>query len=131
MRPSKTDYYLDIAAQVAKRSTCLRRQYGAIVVRDDQIIGTGYNGSARGIINCCDRGTCQREAMGVPPGERYELCESVHAEVNACLAAGRERCIGATLYIAGWQGDQRLDSPAPCFMCARVIRNCGIKEVIS
>ena len=130
MRPGKIEYYLDIAAQVAKRSTCLRRQYGAVIVKDDQIVGTGYNGSARGITNCCDRGTCQREVMSIPPGERYELCESVHAEVSACLAAGRERCIGGALFLAGWQGDQRLDSPKPCAMCARVIRNCGIEEVI-
>lgn len=130
MRPGKTEYYLDIAAQVARRSTCIRRQYGAILVRDDAIVATGYNGAARGEPNCCDLGYCEREAQGIKPGERYELCRSVHAEANACLHAGRDRCIGATLYLAGWQGDQRLDSPKPCAMCARVIRNCGIEEVI-
>lgn len=132
MRPSKKEYYLNIAAETAKRSTCLRRQYGAVIVKDDQIVGSGYNGSARGEVNCCDTGTCAREALGIPAGERYELCNAVHAEMNACLAAGRERCIGGTLYLAGFdkKTGERLAVAAPCAMCARVIKNCGIERVI-
>ncbi len=92
----KENYYLDIAETVLERSTCLRRQYGAIIVRNDEIVATGYNGAPRGRKNCSDLGYCVREQMRVPRGERYELCRSVHAEANAIISASRNECIGGT-----------------------------------
>jgi dCMP deaminase len=129
MRISKRDYYLEIAATVAKRSTCLRRQYGAVIVKDDMIIATGYNGSARGEPNCCDIGTCWREENNIPHGQQYEKCVAVHAEDNAISQAGRQ-AIGATLYLAGFENGQPIKA-APCLMCERKIKNAGIVEVIS
>lgn len=131
MRPSKREYYLEIASTVAKRSTCLRRQYGAVIVANDRIVATGYNGTPRGADNCCDVGTCKREDLGIAPGERYELCEAIHAEMNACLHAGRDACVGATLYLAGWQDGEPIKQPQPCAMCDRIIRQMGISGVIS
>jgi len=131
MRPNKREYYLEIARTVAKRSTCLRRQYGAVIVVNDRIVATGYNGSPRGADNCCDLGTCRREDLGVAQGERYELCEAIHAEMNACLHAGRDACVGGTLYLAGWQDGEVLEKPEPCSMCERVIKQMGIAGVIS
>ena len=101
MRISKTDYYLNIAREVAQRSTCLRRKYGAVIVKDEQIISTGYNGAPRGEANCYDVGVCERERLLVKAGERYELCKSVHAEQNACLHAGRSKAMGGTMYTIG------------------------------
>lgn len=130
-RPSKTQYYLDIAKAVSERSTCLRRKYGAVIVKDDEIISTGYNGSARGEENCCDKGTCERQMQNVPHGERYELCCSVHAEANAIISAPRNHMIGATLYLYGEEIDGKpIDKPVPCAMCARLIKNAGIKKVV-
>jgi dCMP deaminase len=129
VRISKRDYYLEIAATVAKRSTCLRRQYGAVIVKDDMIIATGYNGSARGEPNCCDIGTCWREENNIPHGQQYEKCVAVHAEDNAISQAGRQ-AIGATLYLAGFENGQPIKA-APCLMCERKIKNAGIVEVIS
>lgn len=129
MRPDKNTYYLDLAAQVAKRSTCLRRQYGVVIVRDDEIISTGYNGSARDEPNCCDTGTCWREAHKVPRGERYELCQSIHAEANAIISAARRDMIGATLYLAGWEDGHRIPAE-PCLMCQRMIKQAGIERVV-
>lgn len=132
MRISKTDYYLNIAREVATRSTCLRRKYGAVIVKDDQIISTGYNGSPRGEINCCDTGICEREQLKIRPGERYELCKSVHAEQNACLHAGRNEAMGATLYLVGIDAKTDEVIPGkPCMMCERIIKQCGIKKVVS
>lgn len=131
-RPSKDAYYLEIASIVAKRGTCIRRNYGAVIVNNDQIVSTGYTGAPRGSSNCCDMDYCVRQENGVPSGERYELCESVHAEMNAVIAAGRERCIGATIYVVGREvetGD--LLSTMPCLLCSRVIRNAGIKTVVT
>lgn len=130
-RPSKTQYYLDIAAAVAARSTCLRRQYGAVIVKDDAIVSTGYNGSARGEINCCDAETCYREEHQIPHGEQYEKCQSVHAEANAIINAGREKTRGATLYLAGFENGLRLENPEPCEMCRRMIINAGIDRLIT
>lgn len=132
MRPEKDQYYLDIAAQVAKRSTCLRRQYGAVIVKNDEIIATGYNGAPRGMRNCCDLGECWREAHNIPHGEQYEKCVSVHAEQNAIISARRQDMIDSTLYLAGLENDERMpsDKVAPCTICARMIRNAGIKEVV-
>ena len=100
-RTSKENYYLDIADAVLQRSTCLRRMYGAIIVRNDEIISTGYNGAPRGRINCTDAGRCARVEMNIPSGERYELCRSVHAEANAIISASRRDMIGSTLYLVG------------------------------
>ena len=131
-RIEKDEYYLNIAREVAKRSTCLRRMYGVVIVRNDSIVGTGYNGSARGEINCCDTGQCERERLNVPSGERYELCKSVHAEQNACLHAGRNACIGATIYVAGIDAKTgETVSGKPCMMCERIIRQCGIARVVT
>lgn len=128
-RISKTEYYLEIAKTVAKRSTCIRRQYGAVLVKNDRIIATGYNGSARGETNCCDVGNCWREFHGVPHGERYEKCVAIHAEDNAIAQAGRT-AYGSTLYLAGFENGE-LISAEPCVMCARKIKNAGIVNVIT
>ena len=131
-RKDKTNYYLDIADTVLERSTCLRRRYGAIVVLNDEIISTGYNGAPRGRKNCVDLGTCTREKLGIPSGERYELCRSVHAEANALLSAARKDCIGGTLYLAGRSfEDGSIIDATPCSMCRRLIINMGIKKVVS
>lgn len=131
-RISKDEYYLQIAKTVALRSTCLRRKYGAIVVRNDIIVSSGYNGAPRGQINCCDIGVCKREQLCIPHGERYELCRSVHAEQNAVIAAGYEKTYGATLYLAGIDAhmEQLIDAPDCCMMCKRVVINSGIERVI-
>lgn len=135
-RLSKHDYYLQIAADVAKRGTCLRRNYGAIIVKNDEIIATGYTGAPRGSNNCCELGTCRRQELNIPSGERYELCRSVHAEQNAIISASRADMIGATLYLYGWEmKDGKFDHPVkaadPCMLCKRFIVNAGIIEVIS
>ena len=129
-RPTKDQYYLEIAKVVASRSTCLRRQYGAVIVSaDDRIIATGYNGAARGEPNCCDVGKCQREELNVPHGERYELCVAIHAEDNALTQAGRA-ANGAKLYLAGFENGKQIQA-CPCLMCSRKIKNSGIIEVIT
>lgn len=131
MRPSKDEYYLKIADAVLRRSTCLRRKYGAVLVKNDEIVSTGYNGSPRGEKNCCDTGKCEREEQGIPKGERYELCCAIHAEDNAITSAGRDKALGATLYIVGRNTmDDSLANPAPCMMCRRKIVNAGIKRVV-
>lgn len=131
-RRDKINYYLDIAETVAERSTCIRRRYGAIIVRDDEIIATGYNGAPRGRKNCGDLGMCKRDQLGIPTGERYELCRSVHAEQNAIISAARKDCIGATMYLAGRSGKtgELLSDTTSCSMCRRFIINAGIKKVI-
>jgi len=130
-RPNKTNYYLSIAKGIAARSTCLRRQYGAVIVKNDAIVSTGYNGAARGVANCCDIGECWREEHGVPHGEQYEKCQGVHAEANAIINASREEMEGATLYLAGFDNGKVIDAPRPCEMCNRLIRNSGIKYVVT
>ena len=129
-RISKDEYYLGIAEAVLRRSTCLRRKYGVVIVKHDVIVSTGYNGAPRGMQNCCDVGYCERERQGVPKGERYELCVAIHAEDNAISAAGRDKCLGATLYICGMEMDGSYAKPDPCLMCNRKIINSGIKKVI-
>lgn len=132
-RTDKINYYLDIAETVLERGTCLRRNFGAIIVNHDEIISSGYTGAPRGRKNCIDAGFCVRETLGVPRGERYELCRSVHAEMNAIISAARNDMIGATLYLAGKEaktGDY-VANPAPCSMCKRLIINAGIKQVIA
>lgn len=130
-RISKELYYLSIAKAVAQRSTCLRRQYGAVIVRNDEIIATGYNGSPRGEPNCCDLGECWRESQNVPHGEKYEACKSVHAEMNAIISASRNQMIGSTLYLAGFENGEPMTDPKPCDICRRLIQNAGIAQVIS
>ena len=131
-RIDKENYYLDIAQTVAGRSTCLRRCYGAIIVKNDEIVSTGYNGAPRGRKNCMDLGYCAREAMNVPRGERYELCRSVHAEANAIISASRRDMVGGTIYLVG--RDARtgalLGDATSCAMCRRQVINAGISRVI-
>ncbi len=130
-RVSKENYYLDIAATVAERSTCLRRKFGAIIVKNDVIVSTGYNGAPRGRKNCTDLLFCYREKLGIPRGERYELCRSVHAEQNAIIAAPREQMLGATMYIACVTPDgELLGGTNSCMMCKRTILNAGIATVV-
>lgn len=132
IRTEKNNYYLDIAQTVLERSTCLRRCYGAIIVRNDEIISTGYNGAPRGRKNCSDLGFCMREQLQIPRGERYELCRSVHAEANAIISASRKECLGATLYLVGRDaktGEILTDATA-CSMCRRMIINAGIEQVV-
>ena len=131
-RISKTNYYLDIAETVLERATCLRRVYGAIIVKNDEIISTGYNGAPRGRANCVDMGYCSREAMKVPRGERYELCRSVHAEANAIISASRRDMVGGTLYLVGRDArtGELLSDATSCSMCRRLVINAGLKEVV-
>ena len=131
-RISKENYYLDIAQTVLERATCLRRVYGAIIVKNDEIISTGYNGAPRGRRNCVDMGYCTREQLRVPRGERYELCRSVHAEANAIISASRNECIGADLYLVGHDArtGEILQDATSCSMCRRMIINAGIKRVV-
>ena len=131
-RLDKENYYLDIAQTVLERSTCLRRWYGAIIVRNDEIVATGYNGAPRGRANCCELGYCVREQMQVPRGERYELCRSVHAEANAIISASRNECIGGTLYLVGRDAatGKLLPDATSCSMCRRTIINAGLERVV-
>ena len=130
MRKNKDDYYLDIAMMVAARSTCLRRQYGAVIVNNDEIIATGYNGAPRGEQNCCDLGECQRIVNDIPHGEKYEMCRSVHAEMNAIISAARKDMIGSTLYLVGFEDGHEI-VPTPCSICERMIKNSGIYELVT
>lgn len=131
-RVSKTNYYLDIAQTVSERSTCLRKKYGAIIVKNDIIVSTGYNGAPRGRKNCSDLNYCIREKMNIPRGERYELCRSVHAEANAIIAASREEMLGSTLYMTciDPQTDEIIPNTSSCGMCKRLVINAGISSVI-
>ena len=131
-RIDKENYYLDIAQTVAGRSTCLRRCYGAILVKSDEIISTGYNGAPRGRRNCVDLNYCTREALNIPSGERYELCRSVHAEANAIISASRRDMVGSTLYLVGKdaQSGELLGDATSCAMCRRQVINAGISRVI-
>jgi len=131
-RVSKHNYYLDIAETVAERSTCLRKMYGAIIVKNDSIISTGYNGAPRGRKNCSDLGICMRDKLGIPRGERYELCRSVHAEANAIIAAPRDQMLGATLYMVCVNSKTReLEAgTSSCMMCKRQVINAGIAQVV-
>ena len=131
-RRSKENYYLDIAEAALERSTCLRRQFGAIIVRDDEIVATGYNGAPRGRRNCSDLGRCTRRELNIPAGERYELCRSVHAEANAIISASRRDMVGSTLYLVGRDGrtGALLGDATSCAMCRRQVINAGISKVV-
>ena len=131
-RRDKTNYYLDIADTVLKRGTCLRRNYGAIIVKNDEIISTGYAGAPRKRSNCCDIGFCLREKLDVPRGQMYEICRSVHSEANAIISAPRSEMIGATLYMVGREArtGEIIKNSNSCPMCKRLIINAGIDKVI-
>ncbi len=131
-RRDKHNYYLDIAETVLERGTCLRRNYGSIIVKNDEIISTGYTGAPRGRKNCLDLGYCNREKMNVPRGQRYELCRSVHSEQNAIISASRKEMIGATLYLVGkiYGTGELVSDASSCAMCKRVIINAGIEKVV-
>ena len=131
MRRDKVNYYLDMADVARERSTCLRRTYGAVIVKNDTIVSTGYSGAPRGRANCIDLGFCMREKLKIPRGERYEFCRSVHAEANAIIAASREQMLGATLYLVGREADGTLMPDAnSCTMCKRMVINAGIEKVV-
>ena len=131
-RVSKHNYYLDIAETVSERSTCLRKRYGAIIVKNDVIISTGYNGAPRGRKNCTDIGSCMRDTLGIPRGERYELCRSIHAEANAIISAARSECIGGTMYLVERDAatGELLENVRPCAMCRRMILNAGLSKLV-
>jgi len=131
MRRDKINYYLDIAETVSQRCTCLRRHYGAVIVREDEIISTGYVGAPRGRKNCTDINSCFREQKQIPRGERFELCRSVHAEANAIISASRKDMIGASLYLTGFDMPQHtyIKNATSCSMCKRLIINAGISTV--
>ena len=131
-RIDKENYYLDIAETVLERSTCLRRMYGAIIVKNDEIVSTGYNGAPRGRANCVDLGCCVRERMNIPSGERYELCRSVHAEANAIISVSRRDSTKATLYLVGKDAatGELIPDATSCSMCRRLIINAGLSKVV-
>lgn len=130
-RRDKINYYLDLADVVSKRGTCLRRNYGAVIVKNDEVIATGYVGAPRGRKNCSDLGVCIRQKMQVPRGERYELCRSVHAEANAIISAEREQMIGSAIYLSGREAatGEYIKNSCSCAMCKRMIINAGIETV--
>ena len=131
-RPDWDEYFLNIAQEVGKRSTCLRRRYGAIIVKDNIIVSTGYNGAPRGEKNCIDTGICERERLHIPKGERYELCVAVHAEQNAIINGDPLKMKDATIYIVGVNVvDETFASGEPCLLCRRMIKNAQIARVIS
>ncbi|MBQ9737432.1 MAG: cytidine deaminase [Clostridia bacterium] len=131
-RVDKYNYYLDIAETVIERGTCLRRNFGAIIVKNDEIVSTGYTGAPRGRENCCTSGFCIREKLAVPRGERYELCRSVHAEANCIISAARRDMIDSTLYLVGrdYVTGNLVENASSCSMCKRLIINAGIKRVV-
>lgn len=131
-RRDKRNYYLDMAQVALERGTCLRRNFGAVIVKDDVIVSTGYTGAPRGRQNCIDIKTCIREQMKIPRGERYEFCRSVHAEANAIISASREEMMGATLYLVGrdMKTGEIMQDANSCTMCKRLIINAGIRQVV-
>ena len=131
-RRDKINYYLDLAEIVSQRTTCLRRRYGAVIVKNDEVISTGYVGAPRGRQNCSDMGICIRQKLDIPRGERYELCRSVHAEANAIISAEREKMIGSTLYLSGREvaTGELIANSCCCSMCKRMVINAGIEKVI-
>jgi len=132
-RPPKEEYYLGIAKEVAERSTCFRLKIGAVIVRDDQIIATGYNGAPRKTKDCLERGFCLREQMSIPHGQRYELCRSCHAEMNAIINAARAgvSLLNGDLYVYGTDSSGKEFDTFPCFLCKKMIINAGLNRVIS
>ena len=133
IRKDKINYYLDLAEVSLERGTCLRRNYGAVIVKNDEVISTGYTGAPRGRVNCSDFGYCARQALNIKSGEKYELCRSVHAEQNAIISAARKDTLGATLYLVGKENEtgEYVANASPCAMCKRVIINAGIEKVVA
>jgi len=129
-RPGWDEYFLELASVIAKRSTCLRRHFGAVIVKDNIIVSTGYNGAARGEPNCCDTGKCIRIEQNIPSGERYELCVAVHAEQNAIIAGDPIKMRDATIYVAGYEANGDPASSQPCLLCHRIIKNAMIRRVV-
>lgn len=131
-RRDKTNYYLDLAETVSQRCTCLRHHYGAVIVKEDEVISTGYVGAPRGRANCSDLGYCLRQKLEIPRGERYELCRSVHAEANAIISASRNEMIGSDLYLVGTEASDGsyIKNAVCCSMCKRMVINAGIARVI-
>lgn len=129
-RPTWDEYFIEIAQVISKRSTCLRRRYGAVIVKNKIIISTGFNGSARGEVNCIDKGKCVREEMNIPKGERYELCVAVHGEQNAIINGDPVKMKGSTIYIAGFHADGHIALGEPCLLCRRMIKNAMIERVV-
>ena len=131
-RIDKINYYLDIAETVSKRGTCLRNNYGSVIVKNDEIISTGYTGAPRGRKNCIDLGVCRRQQNNTPSGAGYELCRSVHSEQNAIISSTRKDMIGSTLYLVGInkRTDDYIADNYPCTLCKRMIINAGIERVV-
>lgn len=131
-RISKKAHYLEVAKAISDRSTCIRRRYGCVIVKNDEIIATGYNGSPRGHANCCDVGSCYRETMNIPHGEQYEKCIAVHAEQNAIISASRRDMIGSIMYLTGFDADSGEQINAePCLICSRMLANAGVRMVVN
>ena len=131
-RVDKINYYLDIAETVAQRGTCLRNNYGSVIVKNDEIISTGYSGAPRGRKNCIDIGHCRRKENNTPSGAGYELCRSVHSEQNAIISSNRKDMLGSTLYLVGInkRNGEYVSDNKPCTLCKRMIINAGIEKVV-
>ena len=135
-RISKIQYYMNIAREISKRATCFRALHGSIIVRDDQIISTGYNGAPRKTKDCFERGNCLRAKLNIPSGEKYEMCRSVHAEQNAIINAARAgvSLLGGTIYLyterIGEDGEYKMIDAFPCFICKKMLINSGLEEMI-
>lgn len=131
-RIDKNNYYLDAAEVILERGTCIRRNFGAIIVKNDEIISSGYTGAPRGRKNCCEMNYCMREKLNIPRGERYEMCRSVHAEQNAIISASRRDMIGSTLYLVGknYNDNEYVQNARPCSLCKRMIINAGIETIV-
>lgn len=130
VRPSPIEYYIGIAKATAQRSTCLRKLYGAVLVKNDEIIATGYNGAVRSEQNCCDKGECWRQKHNIPSGEQYEKCVGVHAEMNALLSAARKDTLDSTLYLYGYdlEKQEEILKPEPCSICSKLLLNAGVRR---
>lgn len=130
-RRDKINYYLDLADIVSRRGTCLRRHFGAVIVKNDEVVSTGYAGAPRGRKNCSDMGVCIRQQLMVPRGERYELCRSVHAEANAIISASRDKMIGSSIYLSGREVEtgEYVANSNSCSMCKKMVINAGIETV--
>lgn len=131
-RVDKINYYLNLAEEVSKRGTCLRNNYGSVIVNNDEVVSTGYTGAPRGRENCCDIGECRRKKHNTPSGAGYEKCRSVHAEQNAIISASRDRMKGSTLYLAGInaRNGEYKKNAQPCTLCKRMIINAEIETVV-
>ncbi len=131
-RVDKINYYLDIAEAVLQRGTCMRNNYGSVIVKNDEIISTGYTGAPRGRKNCLDLGYCRRKLNNTPSGAGFELCRSVHSEQNAIISSNRKDMLGSTLYLVGVnkRNGEYISDNKPCTLCKRMIINAGIERVV-